>query len=244
MLDLEHDLEAALQRIGNEVGASDRLEARLDERVRSRRWRRQIARVGAGVAVAASAVVLLGAVVLTENGDRSPANRVTTASPERQAKVPPLVDDADTVVVDGTVGGVPWQLVARTQHGEEEICTKLRSGADHRVESSGCVRVDGLHRRAPIAWGTGSSSVGEVLHGVAWRGVARVELELGGARPRTNRVALHPGEDVQFFATTVPSDVTRVTLVAHDRHGKVIFDLTLPYGDSPDVPAPPATGGQ
>lgn len=238
MLDLEREVEASLARIANEVRASDRLETRLHERVRSRRRRHRalLAYVGAAALFVATAAV----VASTADESQSPAGRVTTDSAPRQPALP-IGEREHTVVAQGSDARGPWAVFAYVRG--EEICTNVAADRAPLVPGV-CVHPAELDRRHPISWSNGgSTSDAALLSGIAWRGVERVELEFGGQRPRTRRVELTRGGGVTFFASTVPADATSVTLLARDAGGKRIFRLRLPFGDSPDVPTASSSDG-
>lgn len=127
-----------------------------------------------------------------------------------------------TVVAQGQVDGIPWELVAYSS--DSGLCVDLRLG---RGSGGGCGHDIGPDRAVNV--GITSSHGGfRFAQGVARKDVAAVRIELSNGDILDLQTTNLSSFEVNFLATPLPDDAVIETVVALDGNGEVVQELAGP----------------
>lgn len=124
-----------------------------------------------------------------------------------------------TVVAEGEVEGMRWELLAYPS--DSGLCVDLRfwrtagGGCGHEIGAQGAVSV-----------GTTNIRGFRFAHGPTRRDVATVRLELSNGDTLEVRTTNTGSFDVNFYATSLPSDGVVRTVVALDEQGGVLQEFS------------------
>ncbi len=126
----------------------------------------------------------------------------------------------ETVVAQGEVEGMPWELVAYPS--DSGLCVDLRFW---RGAGGGCGHDIGPHRAVNL--GISSTQGGfRFAHGVTRTDVAAVRLEFGNGDILDLSTSKLVSFDVNFVATPLPADAVINAVVALDGQGRVLQELS------------------